>query len=85
MKHVFNFFVRLLVSFLFAKFLTRHFGLEGLGYWIGLTLAFLGNIYFFEYLDYRGHAIFRRRLPPRQDTPSGPSPPSPSAETPPEA
>jgi hypothetical protein len=85
MKHVFTFFLRLLVSFLAAKFLTRHFGLEGLGYWLGLTLAFLANIYFFDYLDYRGYGVFRRRLPPRQDTPSEPSSPPPSAETPPEA
>jgi hypothetical protein len=62
MKHVFTFFLRLLVSFLAAKFLTHHFGLEGLGYWLALTLAFLANIYFFDYLNYRGHAIFRRRL-----------------------
>jgi hypothetical protein len=84
MQHLFTFFLRLLVAFLAAKFLTRYFGLEGLGYWLGITLAFLANVYFFDYLDYRGHAIFRRRLTPHQDTPPSPPPP-PSAETPPKA
>ncbi len=84
MQHIFTFFIRLLFAFLAAKFLTRLFGLEGLGYWLTLTLAFLANVYFFDYLDYRGHALFRRRLPPRQDAPPSPPPPS-SGETPPEA
>ncbi len=84
MQHIFTFFIRLLFAFLAAKFLTRLFGLEGLGYWLGLTLAFLANVYFFDYLDSRGQYIFRRRLTPRQDTPPSPPPP-PSAETPPEA
>jgi hypothetical protein len=85
MQHIFTFFIRLLFAFLAAKFLARLFGLEGLGYWLGLTLAFLANVYFFDYLDSRGQYIFRRRLTPRQDTPpSSPTPP-PSAETPPEA
>ena len=83
MKHLFTFFLRLLVAFLAAKFLTRHFGLEGLEYWLGLTLLFLANVYFFDYLDYRGHSLFRRRLPPRHQTPP-PTPPPSSAETPPE-
>ena len=84
MRHLFTFFFRLFVAFLAAKFLTQHFGLEGLAYWLGLTLAFLANVYLFDYLDYRGHSIFRRRQTPRQPTPPSPTPP-PSAETPPEA
>ena len=60
MQHLFTFFFRLFVAFLAAKFLTHLFGLEGMGYWLGLTLAFLANVYFFDYLDHRGHSLFRR-------------------------
>jgi hypothetical protein len=81
--HFFTFSLRLLIAFLAAKFLTRHFGLEGMGYWLGLTLAFVANIYLFDYLDYRGHALFRLRHSPRGDAPPA-APPPPAPETPPE-
>jgi hypothetical protein len=81
--HLFTFSLRLLIAFLAAKFLTRHFGLEGMGYWFGLTLAFVANVYLFDYLDYRGHNLFRLRNSPRRDaSPAAPAPPS--SETPPE-
>jgi len=84
MKHLFTFFFRLLLAFLAAKFLVRFFGMEGLGYLLGLTLIFMANVYFFDFLDYRSHLTWRRRRAPREDTPVSPSPP-PSPETPPEA
>ncbi len=59
---LFTFFLRLLFGFLAAKLLTRHFELAGLGYLLGITLFFAGNVYFFEYLDYRG------KLPPPRRT-----------------
>ncbi len=76
-QQAFTFFLRLLFGFLAAKLLTRHFELAGLGYLLGITLFFVANVYFFDYLDYRGHALFRRRLAtPRKAPPSKPIPPS---------
>jgi hypothetical protein len=80
---LFTFFLRLLFGFLAAKLLTRHFELAGLGYLLGITLFFAGNVYFFEYLDYRGHALFRRTLAPRRKTPPA-APNPPSSDPPPE-
>jgi hypothetical protein len=61
MHHIFTFFFRLFLAFLAAKFLARFFDLPGLGALVGLTLLFLGNIYLFDYLDYRSHTSWRRR------------------------
>jgi hypothetical protein len=83
-QHAFTFFLRLLFGFLAAKLLTRHFELAGLGYLLGITLFFVANVYFFEYLDYRGHALFRRKLARRREDPST-APPPPSPDMPPEA
>ena len=81
MQPIFHFFFRLLFSFLAAKFLGRFFGLEGIGPLIGLTLLFMGNIYLFDYLDYRSRTAWRRS----QDL-SRPQPvPSPPPEETPEA
>ncbi len=60
MQPIFSFFFRLLFAFLAAKFLARFFGLESLGSLIGLTCLFLGNIYLFDYLDYRSRTAWRR-------------------------
>jgi hypothetical protein len=61
LQPVFHFFFRLLFAFLAAKFLGRFFGLGGLGPLLGLTLLFLGNVYLFDYLDYRSRTAWRRR------------------------
>ena len=58
--NIFTFFFRLLFSFLAAKFLGRFFGLPGMGPLIGLTCLFLGNVYLFDYLDYRSRTAWRR-------------------------
>jgi hypothetical protein len=79
MQPVFHFFFRLLFAFLAAKFLGLVFGLTGIGPLIGLTLLFLGNVYLFDYLDYRSRTAWRRRQslsrpqtgasPPREEPP----------------
>jgi hypothetical protein len=79
MQPIFHFFFRLLFAFLAAKFLGRVFDLAGLGPLIGLTLLFLGNVYLFDYLDYRSRTAWRRSQgisrpqpvasPPPEDTP----------------
>ena len=60
MQYIFTFFFRLLLAFLAAKFLGFFFGLMGPGPLIGITLLFLGNMYLFDYLDYRSRASWRR-------------------------
>jgi hypothetical protein len=60
MRYIFTFFFRLLIAFLAAKFLGRFFGLAGLGPLIGLTCLFLGNVYLFDYLDFRSRNAWRR-------------------------
>jgi uncharacterized membrane protein YjjP (DUF1212 family) len=59
MPRLFSFCVRLFLAFVAARFLSRLFGLEGLGPLCGFTAVFLGNIYLFEYLN------FRERFPRR--------------------
>jgi hypothetical protein len=61
MQPTFTFFFRLLVAFLAARFLGRFIGLDGLGVLIGLTCLIMGNIYLFDYLDYRSRTAWRRR------------------------
>jgi hypothetical protein len=60
MQPIFSFFFRLLFAFLAARFLGRVFGLDGLGPLIGLTCLIMGNIYLFDYLDYRSRTAWRR-------------------------
>jgi hypothetical protein len=78
---IFHFFFRLLFAFLAAKFLGRFFGLAGLGPLIGLTLLFLGNVYLFDYLDYRSRTAWRRSQSLNRPQPI----PSPPPEETPEA
>jgi hypothetical protein len=83
MQHIFNFFFRLFLAFLAAKFLSHAFGLPSMKVLLGITALFLGNIYLFDYLDFRNrsswrHQWFRRRTPPA-------AAPSPPEETPPES
>jgi hypothetical protein len=74
MQPIFHFFFRLLFAFLAAKLLGRFFGLTGMGPLIGLTLLFLGNVYLFDFLDYRSRTSWRRRQSNNRPPPV-PSPP----------
>jgi len=69
MQPIFHFFFRLLIAFLAAKLLGFFFGLGGPGPLIGLTLLFLGNVYLFDYLDYRSRTAWRRSQSIRQQQP----------------
>jgi hypothetical protein len=77
MRHLFPFFLRLFFAFLAAKCLAILFSLQGLGSLIGLTLLFLGNVYLFDYLDFRSRTTWRRSQAVRQprSTQSFPPPP----------
>ena len=74
---------RLFFAFLAAKFLARSLDLESLGPLMGLTCLVLGNIYFFDYLDYQSRTSWRRRLtrPPETATPGLSSAPEPPPKT----
>jgi hypothetical protein len=61
MHLIFTIFFRLFFAFLAAKFLARFLGLESLGSLLVLTFLLLGNIYLFDYLDYRSRTSWRRR------------------------
>uniref|UniRef100_A0A7V4LDC7 Uncharacterized protein n=1 Tax=Desulfobacca acetoxidans TaxID=60893 RepID=A0A7V4LDC7_9BACT len=62
MPRVFSFCFRLFLAFLAARFLSRLFGLTGWGPLFGFAAFFLGNIYLFDYLNFRER--FPRRPPP---------------------
>jgi hypothetical protein len=84
MQPIFSFFFRLLLAFLAAKFLGRFLGLESLGSLIGLTCLILGNVYLFDYLDYRSRTAWRRSHPlsrPKSAPPVPPTPPEQTQET----
>lgn len=61
MKIFFIFFLRLFFCFVGAKFLLRALDLDNRAYLIGLTAIFLGNIYWFDFLEYRDRIAFRLR------------------------
>jgi hypothetical protein len=63
MKVVFIFFLRLFFCFVAAKFLLRVLGLDTQAYLIALTAILLGNIYWFDFLEYRDRIAFRLRKP----------------------
>jgi hypothetical protein len=86
MKTFFIFFLRLFLCFVGAKFLLRVLGLDNQTYLIGLTVVFLANILWFDYLEYRDRIAFRLRKPERP-TPetSARGEETPSPENPPEA
>jgi hypothetical protein len=81
MQPVFAFFVRLLLAFIAAKFLLYLLRLEGLGPLIGLTLLFLGNVYLFDYLDYRSRTAWRRSQEARRPQAAPPVPPASPEQT----
>jgi hypothetical protein len=81
MQPVFSFFFRLFFAFLAAKLLSIIFGLPGLGPLIGLTCLIMGNLYLFDYLDYRSRTAWRRSQFFRRPRSVLPVPPSSSQET----
>ncbi len=83
MQHLFTFFFRLFLALVAAKFFCRLAGLEGLLSLVGFTLLFLGNVYLFDYLDYRSRSSWRRRVGrrPENPPPAPPSSPEPPVET----
>ena len=81
MQPVFSFFFRLFFAFIAAKLLSIFFGLPGLGSLIGLTCLILGNVYLFDYLDYRSRTAWRRSHGINKSDSVLPVPPSSSKET----
>ncbi|MFZ5451364.1 MAG: hypothetical protein ACOZF2_05770 [Thermodesulfobacteriota bacterium] len=61
MKVFFIFFLRVFVCFVAAKFILRALGLDQRAYLIALTLIFTGNLYWFDFLEYRGQIRFKIR------------------------
>lgn len=59
MKIFFIFFLRLFFCFVAAKFILQALDWDSRAYLIGLTLLFLGNIYWFDFLQYRDRITFR--------------------------
>lgn len=53
MKIAFNFFLRLFICFVAAKFFLHAVGLEGRDYLVGLTVVLLLNAYLFTYFVFR--------------------------------
>jgi hypothetical protein len=84
MKIFFIFFLRLFICFVAAKFLLRALDLDHRAYLIGLTAIFLGNIYWFDFLEYRDHIAFRLRKKEKSTPEPAAAPeevPSPQAPT----
>ena len=84
MKAFFTFFLRLFFCFVAAKFLLRVLGLDTQLYLMGLTAILLGNIYWFDYLEYRDRIAFRlpkaARPTPEAATPGKEEPSSENAQ-----
>jgi hypothetical protein len=83
MKPFFIFFLRLFFCFVAAKFILQALDWDSRAYLIGLTLLFLGNIYWFDFLQYRDRIAFRLRkenkAPPEPASAGeGSSPPTPA-------
>jgi hypothetical protein len=57
MSAAFSFFLRLFLCFAAARLLLQAIGVAGRDYLVGLTLLFLGNIYWFSYLVFRDRTI----------------------------
>ena len=82
MKLFFIFFIRLFFCFVVAKFILRVLGLDTRGYLLALTVLFMGNIYWFDYLEYRDRiSFYLQRLKKAEtaaaDDEADPAPPPP--------
>ena len=82
MPHLYTFVFRLFFAFLAAKLLVTLAGLPGLNSLLGLTFLLLGNVYLFDYLDYRSRHSWRQRAARTPD--AAPSVPAAAPEPPPE-
>ncbi len=60
MKRVFGFFLRLFIAFVAAKLILGHLEAGTPGYLVGLTLLFVANTYFFDFLEYYHQGVWRR-------------------------
>ena len=81
MSAVFSFFLRLFLCFAAARFLLQAIGVPGRDYLVGLTLLFLGNIYWFSYLVFRDRTI--APVAADRPPPGGPTAGAVEAEEPP--
>jgi hypothetical protein len=75
MSKAFSFFLRLFLCFVAARFLLQAIGVAGRGYLVGLTMVFLVNAYWFNYLVFRDRPATRGeegRGPARQPAEVGP-------------
>jgi hypothetical protein len=81
MSAAFSFFLRLFLCFAAAKFLLRAIGVEGRDYLVGLTLLFLGNVYWFSYLVFRDRKASVAKVD--RDRPGGMEAAAPKADEPP--
>jgi hypothetical protein len=61
MKLFFIFFLRLFFCFVAAKLILRTLEWDNRAFLIGLTVIFLGNIYWFDFLQYRDRVAWRLR------------------------
>jgi len=61
MKVFFVFFLRLFFCFVAAKLGLRVLGLDSRTYLTILTLLLTANLYWFDFLEYRGRIVFRLR------------------------
>ncbi len=61
MRIVFSLFLRLFICFVAVKLFLRFIGWDSVKNLIILTLLCLGNIYWFDFLDYREMRFNRRR------------------------
>jgi hypothetical protein len=59
MKTFFIFFLRLFCCFVAAKLVLRALGLDSRDFLAGLTVLLTANLYWFDYLEYRGRISFR--------------------------
>jgi len=60
MKTTFDFFLRLFICFVAAKFFLRVLGVESRIYLAGLTALLTANIYWFDFLEYRDRLFVRQ-------------------------
>ncbi len=83
MQHVYTFFSRLFFTFLAAKLLLFLADWHGLAPLLIITLALMGNVYWFDYLDHRSRSSWRRHT--TGPAPAAPTVPGALPEPPPDA
>ncbi|MDI6853699.1 MAG: hypothetical protein QME75_08885 [Deltaproteobacteria bacterium] len=66
MKQVFGFSLRFFIAFVAAKLILGHLRADTPGHLVVLTLAFVANTYFFDFLEYYHQGRWRRQPSNRQ-------------------